>query len=39
MNVLEMDVRSASVADVKLPFALISLFLGVVLNFPLSHQN
>ena len=27
------------VAGSNLPFALISLFLGVVLNYPLSYQN
>ena len=35
-NVLETE---AQVAGSNLTFALISLFLGVVLNFPLSYQN
>ena len=38
-NVLKTEVRSTCVAGSTLPFALISLFLGVVLNFPLSYHN
>ena len=36
LDVLETE---AHVAGSNLTFALISLFLGVVLNFPLSYQN
>ena len=38
-NMLPMEAQSACVAGSNLPFALISLFLGVVLNFPMSYQN
>ena len=38
-NVLETKARSAHVAGSNLPFALISLFLGVALKFPLGYQN
>ena len=36
---LEVEALSASVTSLNVPFALISLFLGVVLNFPLNYQN
>ena len=38
-NVLKIEARSTCVAGSTLPFAIISLFLGVVLNFPLSYHN
>lgn len=37
-NVLETEARSECVAGSNLPFALISLYLGIVLNFPESSQ-
>ena len=38
-NVLETEARSPRVAGSNLPFALISLFLGVFLNFLFSYQK